>query len=256
MGVIDRGIDWSIKTGVKHFARLWKNDGYLGTPLPNPPKNQDPIVLVNGFSVYNEVLAPAMRSMQRDGATVYAPEFPNNAMDHIDDSAKFLGNYVQNVLKETGARKVDLVGFSEGGLIQRAYVKYHGGDKYVDRAVSLATPHNGVLFSGLGQAIQGVGLLRKWVPEGAQEMIKGSDFLTKLNAGDPTPGKDVKWYSIYSKSFDGIVWPANSPVLEGAKNLELTKDSWFPWLKGPHHLGLQRSHEAYELVRDIMLEKI
>ena len=253
MGVVNGSVEWAVKTGVKYFARLWRNNGYLGVPLASPPKHADPIVLVNGFSVYNEVLDGAVRSFRRDGFQVFTPTLPNNAMGSIADTAQYLATYVDHVRAATGAKHVDLVGFSEGGLILREYIKHHGGLPYVDQAVSVATPNQGVLFSSLGHVVDGIDLLKNAIPQGARDMVKGSAFLTKLNAGDPTPG-NVRWYSIYPKSFDGIVWPADSPVLQGATNIELTREHWLPGLQGPHHLGLQRSNEGYERLRAVLLQ--
>lgn len=248
-------LDKAIQQAIKYYARLWRGDTYLGTPLARPPRGADPVVLVNGFTVFNEVMDPAARSLRRDGFQVFVPELPNNAMDHVEQSAAYLRSYVDAVLRQTGAKRVDLVGFSEGGLIERAYVKFFGGADVVDSAISVASPHNGVLSSALGRVVEGSALLKKVVPGAARDMLAGSDFLTRLNAGDPTPGARVRWTSIYSKDFDGIVWPGSSPRLEGAKNVELVENGWLPGLKGPYHLGLQGSHEGYMAMRDALLAR-
>jgi len=248
VGIIDR----TVQQAIKYYARLWRGDTYLGTPLATPARDADPVVLVNGFTVFNEVMDPAARSLRRDGFQVFVPELPNNAMDSIEQSAAYLRSYVDSVLKATGAKRVDLVGFSEGGLIERAYLKHFGGTAKVDSAISVASPHNGVLSSALGRIVEGSALLKKAVPAAARDMLAGSDFLTRLNAGDPTPGS-VRYTSIFSKDFDGIVWPGSSPKLDGAKNVELVQDGWFPGLKGPYHLGLQGSHEGYMAMRDALL---
>lgn len=139
-GIVDGAVDSVVKFGVKHLAHLWRNEGFLAEQdTGSRPEQLDPVILVNGFSVDNEVLSPALRSLQRDGATVFVPELPNNAMGRIEDTAAFLAEYVQEVLKRTGARRVDLVGFSEGGLIERSYVKHHGGERFVDRAITVAS---------------------------------------------------------------------------------------------------------------------
>jgi triacylglycerol esterase/lipase EstA (alpha/beta hydrolase family) len=247
-------VDWAVKQAVKYYARLWRGDTYLGTPLATPPKGADPIVLVNGFTVYNEVMEPAARSFRRDGFQVFLPELPNNAMDNVDQTAAYLRSYVDAVLRQTGAKHVDLLGFSEGGLIARAYVKDFGGASKVDSLVTVSTPNNGVLGGALDRIVEGSRLLRKVVPGAARDMLVGSDFLRHLNSGDPTPGAHVRYTSIYSKSFDGIVWPARSPMLEGARNIELVQDGWLPRMQGPYHLGLQGSHEAYMAARAVILE--
>ncbi|HET7689761.1 MAG TPA: alpha/beta fold hydrolase [Nocardioidaceae bacterium] len=53
-------------------------------------------------------------------------------------SAEKLAAFVQKVLRSTGARKVDLIGHSQGTIMPAWYVKFLGGARYVRNYVSLA----------------------------------------------------------------------------------------------------------------------
>jgi triacylglycerol esterase/lipase EstA (alpha/beta hydrolase family) len=166
-----------------------------------------------------------------------------------------MADYVDGIRARTGARRVDMVGYSEGGLIDRDYVKFFGGKDAVDSAISLGTPHNGVLPRQLGQLFDHLGPLGPAVPVALRQMITGSAFLQRLNAGDPTPGR-VRWTSIMSAVNDGIVWPGTAPVLDGARNVVLPHAGRLPGPAGPNHGELiQRSDAAYAAVRSALLTR-
>ena len=59
------------------------------------------------------------------------------------DSAAKLHSAIQNVLKETGAKKVHLVCHSMGGLVASKYFKEHSGDQQVDAIITCGTPYEG-----------------------------------------------------------------------------------------------------------------
>jgi hypothetical protein len=93
---------------------------------------------------------------------------------------------------------------------------------------------------------------------GLVELLRDSPEMRALNAGDPTPD-GVAWTSIYSADADGIVFPANSPILEGARNVALTEVEYsFGRVgRGPHHITINHtSDEAYRALRDALLTPI
>ncbi len=58
-----------------------------------------------------------------------------------------LAALVNDVLRATGARQVDIVAHSMGGLITRSYLTFLGGKPKVGNVLLLATPHEGVPFA-------------------------------------------------------------------------------------------------------------
>ena len=140
-------------------------------------------------------------------------------------NAQEIKDWVDDILEETGAEKIDLVSHSMGGLSTRYYVKFLGGIDLVDDYVSLGSPHHGAT---LAYIVRG-------------DMKPGSDFLEELNSGDETPGGilpdsgthvpgDIEYVSIYSDS-DELVW-GDSAVLDGALNINTGN------LDGVDHLAL------------------
>jgi triacylglycerol lipase len=89
-----------------------------------------------------------------------------------------------------------------GGLIGRYYIQDLNGANNIDHYVSIATPHYGTYLSWLG------------IGEGAKQMRPGSDFLTKLNSGNPIRA-NIKYTSIWTKT-DEIVIPSSNSVLLGS----------------------------------------
>ena len=163
----------------------------------------NPVILVPGFldlEVYFALIKKRLRAQGRD--TTYLDLFPNVA--DIRGQAASLKKLVAEVKSRTGAKQVDIVAHSMGGLISRHYIKELAGEGHVERLVMLATPNHGTIVSFLAPTA------------GAKQMHPGSDFLTGLNAGDETYGR-VKYTSIRG-GLDEIVIPHDSPILEGAEN--------------------------------------
>ena len=59
-------------------------------------------------------------------------------------TAEELKKYISDVLKSTGAGRVNIVAHGMGGLIAAEYLNYHKSDGYVDTVVTVGTPFLGV----------------------------------------------------------------------------------------------------------------
>ncbi|MFJ2823763.1 esterase/lipase family protein [Streptomyces toxytricini] len=135
----------------------------------------------------------------------------------VDKSAEQLSAYVDRVLGATGARKVDIVGHSQGGMMPNYYLKFLGGAGKVDALVGLAPDNHGTTLSGLTKLLPyfpgAEDLLSEKTPALADQ-IAGSPFLAKLNApGDTVPG--VR-YTVIATKYDQVVTPYRSGFLQGA----------------------------------------
>ncbi|MFI9504835.1 esterase/lipase family protein [Nocardia sp. NPDC052566] len=122
------------------------------------------------------------------------------------DIAGILEKYVDDVLRRTGASKVDIVAHSMGSLNSRWYIKYLSGASKVRSWLSLGGPNHGTK----------VAKVCGWGVISCEEMEEGSQFLGELNAGDETPGS-VR-YATYWSSCDLIIVPNRSVLVEGAQN--------------------------------------
>ncbi|MFF3978001.1 esterase/lipase family protein [Streptomyces sp. NPDC001828] len=225
-----------------------------------------PVVLIHGTAenAYDNwnVMAPALANA---GYCVYAVNYgatgPLSALGAkatgpIEDSAKELATYVDRVLRTTGARKVDLVGHSQGaGPMPRQYLKFEGGAAKVHRLVGLAPDNHGTTVSGLGAVLRTVAPVTDTVVgPGALEQVTGSRFLAALNAGgDTRPG--VR-YTVLATTYDKVVTPYTSGFLSAPADdpgavTNLTLQDVCPG-DASGHLAISYSPNAVNLTLDAL----
>jgi triacylglycerol esterase/lipase EstA (alpha/beta hydrolase family) len=182
----------------------------------------EPVVLVHGTldssrRSWSQV-APALTDQ---GYCVFALDYggyrgiPTKGIRDISKSAKQLESFVSSVREATGAAKVDLVGFSQGGLMARHYLNTLGGGASVDQLVALAPSSHGTnttSYSLLDSLDQGWGWTALACPACAQQRA-GSAFLADLAASpDTVPG--VR-YEVIASTVDQVVVPYTSAFLTG-----------------------------------------
>ncbi len=201
-----------------------------------------PIVLVHGtfgdMTVSWNLISPRLK---QDGYCVFALDYGNRATGPIEDSAAQLRDLVDRVLAATGARKVSVVGHSQGGMMPRYYVKFLGGASKVDDLIGLAPSNHGTSNPG-ALLLDGAGLCYS-----CGQQATGSAFLTNLNAGDETPG-EVSYTAIETR-YDEVVIPYTSAFLSGATNVLLQERC--P-LDVAEHLGIIYDAVALRWVRNAL----
>ena len=217
-------------------------DGGLPIPLPTSPEGDvagvndwqcrpsaahpRPIVLVHGtFGDRRHLLEPLSLALLGQGYCVFSLDYGNRGTLDIPASARALQGFVDKVLGATGARKVSMVGHSQGGMMPRYYVKFLGGLDKVDDLVGLVPSNHGTQDTGPGnpltQAVFGVAC-----PACLQQSA-GSPFLTELNAGDETPGRLS--YTQITTRYDEVVTPYLSAYLApGRRTTNITLQDLCP----------------------------
>ena len=171
-----------------------------------------PVVLVHGTFADMSVSWNALSPMLADaGYCVFALDYGGRGLGPIEDSAAELEAFVDRVLDSTGARKVAIVGHSQGGMMPRYYMKFLGGDKKVAELIGLVPSNHGTDTA-----------LAPFVPScpACQEQVAGSPFLQKLNAGDETPGRRISYTQITTVN-DEVVTPYTSAFLQGPKTTNI-----------------------------------
>jgi triacylglycerol esterase/lipase EstA (alpha/beta hydrolase family) len=142
------------------------------------------------------------------------------ATGKIEDSAAQLSTFVNDVLAATHARKVDIVGHSQGGMMPRYYIKYLGGASKVHALVGLAPSNHGTTLNGLftlaGYFPGSSALVGADCPACAEQEA-GSSFITNLNEGGETV-QGVNYTVIESKN-DEVVTPYTSAFLAPPPNV-------------------------------------
>jgi triacylglycerol esterase/lipase EstA (alpha/beta hydrolase family) len=166
------------------------------------------------------------------------------ATGEISRSAEQLSGFVDQVLAATRARKVDLVGHSQGGMMPRYYLRFLGGAAKVHTLVGLAPSNHGTTLDGiatLGSYFPGSSTFLASMCPACEEQEAGSTFLTNLNAGrDTVPGVH---YTVIESANDEVVTPYTSAFLSGRNVTNILLQSQCALDQG-EHLSMAYDHIA------------
>lgn len=240
--------------------------GYAqSSPSASPPGSNDfackpsrahprPVVLVHGtfenMADNWQALSPLLKN---NGYCVFALNYGSfggsgeigiYATGEISHSAEQLSSFVEEVLAATKARKVDLVGHSQGGMMPRYYLRFLGGAAKVHTLVGLAPSNHGTTLDGiatLGSYFPGSGAFLASMCPACEEQEAGSAFLTNLNAGrDTVPGVH---YTVIESANDEVVTPYTSAFLSGRNVTNILLQSQCALDQG-EHLSMAYDHIA------------
>jgi triacylglycerol esterase/lipase EstA (alpha/beta hydrolase family) len=190
----------------------------------------DPILFVHGFSESGSLWNTMIGRFEKDGwSKAQLNNWTYNTSQSNATTAKEVATKVGEILKATGASKINLITHSMGALSTRYYIKNLGGESKVEDWVSLGGPNHGTTtanFCSLSSCV---------------EMRPGSTFLNQLNAGDETPG--AIHYGTWWSPCDEIINPHTSVSLTGATNTETECVS---------HVALTTNEKVYTQVREFV----
>jgi triacylglycerol lipase len=210
--------DWGCKPGAEHPNPVVLVHG-LGANMAGNWWTMSSLLAGRGFCVFALTY----------GVDPRAP-FPLDQFGGVvrmEESAKELAAFVKKVLKKTGARKVDIVGHSEGSLMPNYWVKFMRGAAKVDHYVGLTPLWDGTEFYGVGtlhEMGEGSGMSAEVAGLFAQlcgscpQFIRGSEFIEKMNEGGGPAVPGVRYTMIMTR-YDLLVIPYTSGVLEGHTNI-------------------------------------
>jgi pimeloyl-ACP methyl ester carboxylesterase len=169
-------------------------------------------------------------------------------LEHIAVSAAQIKTFIEQVLAQTGAAKVDIVGHSEGGFQSLYVTKTQGISSRIAHVVAIAPPAHGTTFGGLmqladvfGASFRSVldGLLTTFGCPACDDLITGGPAITTLNDG-PIAQPGVS-YTVITSKYDELVTPTGTAFVNepGVKNLYVQDSCPFDPVG---HIG-----EAYDL---------
>lgn len=202
-------------------------------------KRPHPVVLVHGLAANQTVNWPTMSPfLANRGFCVFTltygtrdsvnlPGYQPGGMLRMQHSARRLKRFVGEVLDATGARKVDIVGHSEGSLMPNYYVRFLDGARRVDDYVGVTPLWGGTNLAGLaslaqiGEALGFSGLAYDVLEPycaSCRQFLAGSKFLEKMNSGGGPADPGVDYTMIMTRN-DELVQPWQSGYMDGATNL-------------------------------------
>ena len=217
---------WLRETWVSLRIFLWRQPwraDFADPPLANDPR-RPALLLIPGFMCNRGAWRPLLDSGLLADCNVATMNL-EPIFGEIDAYADGVHHAVERLRSASGASRVALVGHSMGGLAARAYLRKFG-DSHVARVITLASPHHGTILGRLGYG------------RNAQQMAAGSHYLRRLESGDR--GRWARFTTVATRD-DNLVIPRSSPLLPGARQIELD---------GVGHLALLEDRRVWKIIAD------
>ena len=112
-------------------------------------KTKYPIVMIHGvffrdfkhFNYWGRIPA----ELEKNGARIFYGN--HESASPIDKSGEELAERIKEIIKETGAEKVNIIAHSKGGLDSRYMICKCGVEKYIASLTTINTPHRGCEFA-------------------------------------------------------------------------------------------------------------
>jgi pimeloyl-ACP methyl ester carboxylesterase len=246
-------VTWNFLAGaLAAGARSGPGVAPAGSNLPCRPSaaHPRPVVLVHGlFANQSDNWAAMSPFLANHGYCVFSLTYGNDpkasgfmksvgGLTDMKVSAHKLARFVRHVRHVTGAKKVDIVGHSEGGTVPDWYLKFDHGNRYVKHFVALSGVMHGTtvlvagalysLFQKLGFSKQENAMLRSGCAS-CTEFLPTSDWMRALDKPHraatahvartcPVDGAAVAGvnYTSIATRYDELVWPATSDFINPA----------------------------------------
>jgi triacylglycerol lipase len=171
-----------------------------------------PVLLVPGYGGDSGALDGLADRLHAAGRGAQVVQLPGNGTGDLLAQVAVLDAAVHRA-QSGGAGRVDVVGYSAGGLVTRLWVARDDGGARARRVVTLGAPLHGTQLAAAGAA-----LLPGACPLACQQLVPGSALLNSV-ATAPLPA-GLGWLSLWSED-DQTVTPPDSARLAGAVNVPL-----------------------------------
>ncbi|KAF9121239.1 hypothetical protein BGW39_010672 [Mortierella sp. 14UC] len=182
------------------------------------PAHPRPLLLVHGTTLTMDSWSTWAPLLIKEGYCVFGLTYGKykdvpflGGIAPIEDNAQEVANFANDVLKRMNATQLDYIGHSQGGILGRYWIKYLDGAGKINRMVGVSAIHHGTTLSGITTFASALHILNPSQPHfdavapALYQMIVGSPFMQKLNAGgDTSPGVI---HSNIATRFDEIVTP-------------------------------------------------
>jgi pimeloyl-ACP methyl ester carboxylesterase len=195
--------------------------------------DRNPVLMIHGYSMNASIYWLMKARLRKDGwshlhTITLSPPWASITLFSQQVKAK-----IDEILDKTGAKKVDIVAHSMGGLVSRYYIKRLEGEKNISRLITIASP-----LAGTYAAYLGIGACMR-------EMCPGSKFLEELDFR-PEEFPRLPQTAIYS-DLDELVIPHRSATT-GKKEIDI-------FLPNLGHAAFLYSPRVYQKVRERLKAK-
>jgi triacylglycerol lipase len=210
--------DWTCRPSAAHPEPVVLVHGLAGNKNTNW-QTFSPLLANNGYCVF------ALTYGVTPGARL--PLNQLGGFTTMESSARQLAAFIDKVLATTRAKRVDILGHSEGTVVPDYYAKFLGGGSKIAKYVSLAPIWHGTNPAGLATLDRLAGIYGlSTVVDGAfspyfasgPELLAGSPFIAKLRSGG-TPAVPGIAYTNIVTTYDELVVPYTSGIQAGMRNI-------------------------------------
>ncbi len=130
-----------------------------------------PLILVHGLWDTPLVFQRLLKKLEQEDLNIYTPRLPHNfGRKSLEELANELEMLIFNRFGSN--KKIDLLGFSMGGIIGRIWIQKLGGFKRTCRFFSVGSPHRGTFTAHF---------LPSRLLDGVSEMRRDSSLIENLN---------------------------------------------------------------------------
>lgn len=210
---------FTVSSGAAHASSSGVNDSTCAPSAAHPY----PVVFLHGLGAngsedINEVQSAVAAKgyctySLTYGTGVYGP-YVGGVAD-VNQSAGQIRTFIEQVLGETHAAKVDLVGHSEGGFESLYVTKTQAIASQIDKVVAIAPPTHGTTFGGLyglamalGQQAFSGQVMTAFGCTACGELVAGGGGVNTLDNG-PIAQPGVT-YTIITSRYDEMVTPTDT----------------------------------------------
>jgi triacylglycerol lipase len=188
--------------------------GGSGPPTAGyPPQNRPgPVLLVPGYGGQTGSLSRLAAQIRATGRQATVVGMPGNGTGDLNADARVLNQAVTRALAG-GARSVDVIGYSAGGVVALLWARQDDGAGKARRVVTLGSPYHGASIAAGAE-----GFVPGACPTACQQLVPGSSLLAGLDAA-PAPSRP-RWMSLWTTD-DQTVTPPGSARLAGAINVPI-----------------------------------
>lgn len=216
-----------VKNFASDIAKNWvMTNGVVDEGFSNAKFSDNVVVLVKGYSRSAIPIARRLRApLEKEGFNVFVFNPGSSINKRIEDLSQELAVFVAKVCREAEVDRVSLIAHSMGGLIALYYLEKLDGYKRVKKIITAGTPFHGTRVAYLGMHTRS-----------ARQMVPKSKFLQALLRSLNFTNKIV---SVRTRQ-DRVIKPKTSPILAGAKNIEVG---------GVGHIALIRSDDFLDIIK-------
>lgn len=172
--------------------------------------NARPIVLVHGFLGTRGTMMPLTRRFQADGRVVFTYHHGTFQLGSLASTAETLRSHIRSIVESLGVDRVDVVGFSMGGLVALHALKFTDVGERVRRLVMMGAPVRGTWLSLAGVATVGLISPSVW------QVIPYSRFLRQLHEAPLPAGVRIRQIHAEQDAFCPL--PGPFPGVDAARD--------------------------------------